>query len=114
MLGVKRHTSFSLIGRAMIGTAAATLLAISFALTISARDKTEASKLPEVRNRQQEVRNLRQGTGQTERAKQSRDNTKVAQADSMPTILYKETARYTDEAKRNRPEGRGILGALVE
>jgi TonB family protein len=113
MLDVKRHTKFSLVGRAMTGTAAATLLAISFALAIFARDKTEASKLPEARNQQQEVRNLSQGTGQTGQAEQRRDNAEPALADSRPTILYREAAIYTDEAKRNGLEGKVILDVLV-
>jgi TonB family protein len=83
MLDVKRHTKFSLIGRAMSGTAVAALLVIGCALAIFTRDKAEASKLLAAQN--------------------------PAPADSKPTILYREKAKYTDEAHRNGLQGKVIL-----
>jgi TonB family protein len=83
MLDVKRHTKFSLIGRAISGTAVAALLVIGFALAIFTRDKAEASKFLAAQN--------------------------PAPMDSMPTILYREKAKYTDEAHRNGLQGKVIL-----
>jgi TonB family protein len=109
MLDVKRHTKLSLIGRAMTGTAVVALLVIGFALAIFARDKAEASKLPAAQNQKQEAPNLSQGTGQTGQKAQTQDNNEPMTADLRPTILYKEKAKYTEEAERNRLEGKVIL-----
>ena len=83
MLDVKRHTKFSLIGRAMTGTAVAALLIIGFTLATFTRDKAEASRLLAAQN--------------------------PAPADSKPTILYREAAKYPIEARRNGLEGTVIL-----
>ncbi len=117
MLDVKRHTKFSLISRAMTGTAVAALLVIGFALAIFTRDKAEASKLPAAQNQKQEAPNLSQGTGQTGQTAQtgqSRDNSEPMTADLRPTILHREKAKYTDEAQRNGLEGVVILDAIFD
>jgi TonB family protein len=87
MLDIKCHTKLSLIGRAMTGAAVAALLAVGFGLPIFTHDNAEASKLS---------------------APQSQKVEPMSQA-MRPTILYKEKAQYTEEAKRNGLEGRVVL-----
>jgi TonB family protein len=83
MPDVKRHTKFSLISRAMIGTSVAALLIISFTLATFTHDKAEASRLLAAQN--------------------------PVPADSEPTILYREAAKYPIEARQNGLEGTVIL-----
>jgi TonB family protein len=95
MLDIKRHTKFSLIGRAMTGAAIVALLAVGFAPPIFTHDKAEASKLPAPQLS----------------APQSQKIEPMSQ-NMRPTIIYKEKAQYTEEAKRNGLEGRVILEAV--
>jgi TonB family protein len=90
MENVKRHTKLSLIGRAITGAAVAALLAVGFALPIFTHDRAEAS---------------RPLAGQSQKIEPMSQNMR-------PTILYKEKAQYTEEAKRNGLEGRVTLDAV--
>jgi TonB family protein len=83
MLDIKCHTKLSLIGRAMTGAAIAALLAVGFGLPIFTHDNAEASELS---------------------AEQSQKIEPMS-PELRPTILYKEKAQYTEEAKRNGLEG---------
>jgi TonB family protein len=106
MPDVKRYTKLSLIGRVMIIAAIAALLAVGFPLAIFARDRAAASRLPATQDQKQEAGNLTQGTGQ------GGNKIEPMAQDLRPTILHKEKAEYTEEARRNRLEGKVILDVV--
>jgi bla regulator protein blaR1 len=99
MLDVKRHTKFSLIGRAMTGTAVAALLVIGFALAIFTHDKAEASKLLAAQN---------PAPADTKQTTTSEKGT----GSPRPKITYKEKAGYTPESREKKIQGKVLLSVF--
>ncbi|MBO0800476.1 MAG: TonB family protein [Blastocatellia bacterium] len=95
MLSIKRRTGFSLCGRAVSGSAGAILLVLSFTSASFTRDKAKAMPL--------------QALGQTA---QIGDKVEKMTQDLRPKILYKEKAKYSEEALKNGLEGTVILEAV--
>jgi TonB family protein len=107
MLDLDRRTKLSLLGHTLSGSAAALLLA--FALVIFTGRDVRAS-LPSAEQDQKQSAGLSApAQGQVG---QSGGNIERMSKDLKPTILYKEKAQYTEEARRNRLEGTVILDVV--